>query len=74
MKKILQICLIALLVFVLMQTFVGGALTAFSHSHPVAASQASFTGKTATEGVQMAACLVSIKGVPGIKPTVGWNS
>jgi ABC-type uncharacterized transport system permease subunit len=74
MKKFLQICLIAVLIFVVFQAVVGGALMASSHSQPVTASQTSSTSNTSSEGMQMAACLVSIKGVICVTPNVGWNS
>ena len=74
MKKFIQISLIAVLVFVLLQAVAAGPMVSVSKIGSTAASSISSTANTSVEDVQMAACLVLIKGVICVTPNVGWNS
>ena len=73
MKKLIQISLVVILLFVLFQTAAGGAMVSGKIDSNVAQNFAS-TASGTTQNVQMAACLVYIKGVICVKPNVGWNS
>jgi hypothetical protein len=74
MKKLLQICLIVILVFVLFQAVVGSAATASGQLDSVAASPNSSTMSVSVEDAHASACLVRVRGVVCVKPLVGWNS
>lgn len=74
MKKFLQIYLLVALIFVPFQAVIGEVVTVSMHSHIAAASQISFPTNMSPEAMQMAACLVSTKGMTCVKPNVGWNS
>jgi hypothetical protein len=74
MKKIIQISLVVILVFVLFQAV---NTESISYSGTIGASTASRVSspvQASAEGVQAAACLVRIKGVICVRPNVGWNS
>ena len=74
MKKLLQICLIVVLVFVLFQAVAGGAALAAGQTDLAAASHNSSVTNASIEGAHAAACWVRIKGVICVMPQVGWNS
>lgn len=74
MKKLLQICLVVILVFVLFQAVVGSIATASGQLDSVAARHNSPTFNVSAESAYMPACLVQIKGVICVRPMVGWNS
>lgn len=74
MKKFIQISLVIVLMFVLFQAVAVGSVNSSGTVSSGTASHVSPTVNTATEGVQMAACLVRIKGVICVQPNVGWNS
>lgn len=71
MKKLIQISLVVVLVFVLLQAMAGGSMVSSSQVGSSAASGTFFTADTSVENVHAAAC-VSKKGVVCIK--VGWNT
>lgn len=74
MKKLIQIALIAVLVLVLFQAVAGGSALASDRADLGTASTISSVANSASEDGQMAACLVSVKGVICVRPNVGWNS
>jgi hypothetical protein len=74
MKKFFQISLIAVLVFVLFQAAAGGSVISSGQVDLSAASSISSEANTFADGVQMAVCLATIKGVNCVMPNVGWNS
>ena len=74
MKKLFQICLIVVLVFVLFQAVAGSAAMASGQMDPEAASNNSFATSTSVEGAHASACLIRVKGLPCVIPNVGWNS
>ena len=74
MKKLIQISLIIVLVLILFQAVAGGVGVASDQAELGVATNISSVAKTTSEDVQMAACLVEIKGVICVKPNVGWNS
>ena len=74
MKKLIQIALILILVCVLFQTAADGSLDSASKSGSHVVSDVHLTAKTDTANMQMAACLVRIKGVICVTPNVGWNT
>ena len=74
MKRLIQISLIAILVLVLFQAAAGGPVISSGQTDLGAANSISSPVNTPAEGVQMAACLVRIKGVICVTPNVGWNS
>lgn len=74
MKKFIQISLIAILVIVLFQAAAGGAVVSSGQIDQSAFSNTSSAANTSAESVEMAACLVRIKGVICVHPNVGWNS
>ncbi len=72
MKKIIQISLVIILVFVVCQAVTGGLLIS-SVGRDLNANSSSLS--TAAEDVQMAdGCIVRVKGVVCVRPNVGWNS
>jgi hypothetical protein len=73
-KELIQVSLIIILVLVSFQAVAGELFTALNHADLGTASTISSLVETSIEGSQMAACLVSIKGVICVKPNVGWNS
>jgi len=74
MKKLIQISLVVVLVFVLFQAVTAGPMVSASKIGSSAASSISSTANTSVEDVQMAACLIRITGVICVTPNVGWNS
>jgi hypothetical protein len=74
MKKIVQISLIVVLVCVLFQAVVVGPASSSGMVGSSPARHVSSAMDTPVEGVQMAACLVGMKGVICAMPNVGWNS
>jgi hypothetical protein len=74
MKKIIQFSLVLVLVFVLFQAVAAGSMASSSSSGSNVASDISSPLGTSAEGLQMAACLVSVKGTFCVAPAVGWNS
>jgi hypothetical protein len=74
MKKIIQISLVVILVFVLFQAVSTASTTSSGTVGISTASRISSPVNASAEGVQMAACLVRIKGVVCVRPAVGWNS
>jgi hypothetical protein len=74
MKKFIQISLVIVLVFVLFQAVNAGSITSSGTVGANTASRISSPVNVSAEGVQMAVCLVRIKGVGCVKPHVGWNS
>ena len=74
MKKLIQISLIVVLVFVLFQAAAGGSVVSSGKIGSSDVSHISSTVNTSLEGAQMAACVVRIKGVVCVTPNVGWNS
>jgi len=74
MKKLIQIALIALLVFGLFQAAAGAAEISSVQADLGAVNTLSSEVHPSTAGVEMSACLVRIKGVICVKPNVGWNS
>ena len=73
MKKLLQICLILILVFALFQAVVGGAALA-SGQPDLAASHNSSVTNVSAESSHASACMIRVKGVICVMPLVGWNS
>ena len=74
MKKLLQICLIVVLVFVLFQAVAGGAGMASGQTDLVATSHNSSAINASAEGAHVSTCWVNVRGVICVKPLVGWNS
>jgi hypothetical protein len=74
MKKFIQISLVVVLVFVLFQAVSAGSITSLGTVGSSTPSRISSPVHASAEGVQMAACLVRIKGVVCVQPQVGWNS
>jgi hypothetical protein len=74
MKKIIQISLVVILVFVLFQAVNIGSIASSGSVGASTASRVSSPVHASAEGLQMAACLVRIKGVVCVRPQVGWNS
>ena len=74
MKKLIQISLIAILVLTLFQVVVGGSATASDQANLGIATNISSVTNTVAEEAQMATCLVHVKGIPCVRPNVGWNS
>jgi hypothetical protein len=74
MKKLLQICLIAVLVLVLFQAFAAEGAMASAHNDGVTAGRTVSTLSASAEGAHQSACLIRIKGLPCVIPNVGWNS
>jgi hypothetical protein len=74
MKKLIQISLIVILVFVLFQAVAGESVTTSGQVDSSTSNSVSSPVSTSLEGGQMAACLVRIKGVVCVQPHVGWNS
>jgi hypothetical protein len=72
MKKLIQISLVLVLIFGLLQ-FVAAEPTARTIGSSVASSLDSGS-TTSMEGTQMAGCLVRVKGVSCAMPEVGWNT
>jgi hypothetical protein len=73
MKKLLQMCLIVILVLVLFQASAGGASMASGQTDLAASNNSSVTNAS-IEGAHAAACWVRIKSVVCAMPNVGWNS
>ena len=73
MKKLIQVSLIVVVVFVMVQALIGGtmALTGQTRSNEV--QSASFTTITPVQNVQLLTCLDG-RGLSCMKPNVGWNS
>jgi len=72
MKKIIQISLVVILVFVLFHAVAAGSVVSSGtgESNPNSSPLS-----TTAEDTQMAAgCLVRVKGVICVRPNVGWNS
>ena len=74
MKKLIQITLVVVLVFVLFQAVTSGSTISSDTIGSNIASHVSPTVTISADNAQVAACLVSIKGVPCVRPHVGWNS
>ena len=74
MKKLIQISLVVVLVFVLFQAVAGGSVVSSGTVGSSTANHVSPAANASMEGLQMAACLVRIKGVVCVQPHVGWNS
>lgn len=70
MKLLIQVSLIAVLVFMALQTTTVGsmALPGTFSSHVTR-----YISITPAQGFQVTTCL-SVTGVSGVKPTVGWNT
>jgi hypothetical protein len=73
MKKLIQISLVIVLVFVLSQAVTAGSLISSGTIGSSTVSHIS-AANTSVEGIQAAACLVRVKGVICVRPNVGWNS
>jgi hypothetical protein len=73
MKKLLQICLIAILVCVLFQASADGTGMPASQTDLVASHNFSVTNASA-ESAHVSACWIRIKSVGCVLPNVGWNS
>ena len=74
MKKIIQIFLVVVLVFVLLQAVNAGSITSSGTVGASTASRVSSPVNASAEGVQMASCLDGIKDEFCVQPNVGWNS
>jgi hypothetical protein len=74
MKKLIQISLVVILVFMLVQAIAGGSIVSTSKLDSSTTSGTFFTADTSVEDVHAAACQVHIKGVICVKPLVGWNT
>lgn len=74
MKKLIQISLVVVLVFVLFQAVAAGSALSSGAVGSSTASHISPAANTSVEGMQMAACIVRVKGVICVRPNVGWNS
>jgi hypothetical protein len=74
MKKITQLSLVLILVFVLFQAVSGGSMVSPGNVGSHTATHISSPASTSVEGVQMAACLIHSTGVICVQPNVGWNS
>jgi hypothetical protein len=74
MKKFIQFSLIVVLVCVLFQAAVVGPASSAGMVGSSPAHHVSSAVDTSVESFQMAACLVSVKGVICVIPNVGWNS
>jgi hypothetical protein len=75
MKKLIQISLVVILVFVLFQAIAGGSTVSASQIGSSADSSIFFTADTSAEDVHTAACTARIKGVVCVMPNrVGWNT
>jgi hypothetical protein len=74
MKKIIQISLVVVLVFVIFQAVNAGSITSSGTVGASTASRISSPVNASAEGVQMASCPVDIKDGFCVQPNVGWNS
>lgn len=74
MKKLIQLALVVVLVVVLFQAVAGVSVVSSSSLGSNAASSISSPVDASAQGVQMATCLVRVKGVICVRPNVGWNS
>jgi hypothetical protein len=74
MKKLFQICLIAVLVFVLLQAFATESAMGSAHNDGVTTGRTISTLSASDEGAHLSACLVRTKRLPCVIPNVGWNS
>ena len=74
MKKLLQICLIVILVFVFLQAATVGGEIASVQIDGATAGRAVSTVSISAEGTHLSACIIRIKGVVCVMPNVGWNS
>jgi hypothetical protein len=73
MKKLIQVSLIVVVVFMMVQAVMGGtmALTGQTRSNEVQSTH--FTTVTPAQNVQLLICPDG-RGVSCMKPNVGWNS
>lgn len=73
MKKLIQVLLIVVVVFVMVQAVIGGtmALTGQTRSNEIQSTY--FTTTAPAQTVQLLICSDG-RGVSCVKPNVGWNS
>ena len=74
MKKLLQICFIAVLVFVLFQAGAGGGAMASAQNDGVTTGKTLFITSASEDLAQVSTCWLRIRGVICVMPNVGWNS
>jgi hypothetical protein len=73
MKKLIQVSLIVVIVFLMAQAVVGGPMALASQTHSIEVQRSSFTTVTPVQNVQLLICPAG-RGVSCMKPNVGWNS
>jgi hypothetical protein len=74
MKKFIQISLVIILVFGLFQFIAAPSMDVAAQPSSMGVRNISSITHAPVQDIQMAACLVRIKGVACVKPLVGWNS
>jgi hypothetical protein len=73
MKKLIQVSLIVIVIFVALSMVIGGMLMLVNAPYSNQAQNAGFTTTTSMQNAQVLTCLGSQRNIC-IRPDVGWNS